>query len=95
MLPKHADANFDSEMATLAGDEASIIVFLADGFDPAVVRAVFVQVCFLKARSHYPCRGSAISLRRSQKLIKLFCLSIACDRDDFAVIQGREKGVGA
>ena len=44
MIPENADANFDSEMATLAGDEASVIVLLSDGFDPAVVRSIFVQV---------------------------------------------------
>ena len=44
MLPASSVASFDSEMATLADDEATIIVLLVDGFDPAIVRAIFTQV---------------------------------------------------
>lgn len=45
MLAASSEATFDSELATLVAEEASIVVLLAEGFDGAVVRTVLSQVC--------------------------------------------------
>lgn len=44
MLAASSEATFDSELATLVAEEASIVVLLAEGFDGAVVRTVLSQV---------------------------------------------------
>lgn len=44
MLAASSEATFDSELAALVAEEASIVVLLAEAFDGAVVRTVLSQV---------------------------------------------------
>ena len=44
VLAVSSEPAFDSELAALAAEEASIVVLLAEGFDGAVVRTVLSQV---------------------------------------------------
>lgn len=44
VLASSSEATFDSELATLVAEEASIVVLLAEGFDGSVIRTVLSQV---------------------------------------------------
>lgn len=52
VLAASSEAIFDAEMATLAAEEASIVVLLAEGFDGAIVRTVLSQVCTGRTHGH-------------------------------------------